>query len=237
MIRTTTVAVLVSSFLCAAPAWAQDFYLEANPTAVTKETPRDPNRGVQLGLRTGFALPFGKPYDADISLRNDLRGTIPIWIDAGYRLSPSIYVGAYGMYGYGIVKTSDTQCSGDVSCSAYDVRIGVDVQYRFRPKTSVDPWVGLGFGYEWLHYGLSGGGVTSSQTLRGLEIPGFQIGVDFEADTNVKLGPFIGYSIGTYAQGTVSSTNAAMDQSKSAGIANTASHQWLFLGLRGVLDI
>jgi hypothetical protein len=238
MIRTTTVAVLVSAALLGAtPAFADDFYAEANPTLVKKEAPSNPDRGLSLGLRTGYALPFGKPYDSDVSMSNDLRGIVPIWVDAGYRINPSIYVGAYGAFGLGIVHTSDTQCTNGVSCSAYDVRIGINAQYHFRPKTDVDPWIGLGFGYEWLHYTASGFGVTFSQTLRGFEVIGLQVGTDFELATGFHMGPFIGYSIAKYSDGTVSRKDPLSNVSSSTSIANTAAHEWLTLGIRGVLDI
>jgi hypothetical protein len=236
MIRTTTAAVLVSSFLCAAPAWAQDFFLEANPTAVTKETPRDPNRGLQLGLRTGYGLPFGKLY-GDANVRGDVNGIIPIWVDAGYRINPSIYVGAYGSFGFGLMNTGNECGMAGVSCSAYDVRVGVNAQLHIRPKTSVDPWVGLGFGYEWLHAKASSSGASISQTLRGFELLGLQIGTDFELDEMFKLGPFIGYSIGQFGYGTKTQKDSLTDASSSLGIANMALHQWLTLGLRGVFNI
>jgi outer membrane protein W len=141
------------------------------------------------------------------------------------------------MYGYGLMNTGGACGLAGVSCSGHDIRIGINVQYHFRAKTSVDPWVGLGFGYEWLHTEGSGPGGSISQTFRGFEIPGLQLGVDFEVDTSVKLGPFIGYSIGRYAQGSVTAKNALVDTSADKGIANTASHQWLFLGVRGVFNI
>jgi hypothetical protein len=238
MIRTVTVSVLVSaSLLFAVPARADDFYAEANPTAVTKQAPRDPNSGLQLGLRSGFGLPFGKLF-GDANVRSDLKGVIPIWVDAGYRFNPSIYVGAYGAFGYGLVNTSNNECGSDgVSCSAYDVRLGVNAQYHFRPKTSVDPWAGLGVGYEWLHSKGSGPGGSVSQTLDGFELFGLQIGADFEVDATFKLGPFVGYSVGTFGHGTKSQKNALVDASADAGISNTATHEWLTLGLRGVFNI
>jgi hypothetical protein len=238
MIRTTKVAMLVSACsLFAAPVRAEDYFAEANPTTVEKAPPPNPDRGLRIGLRSGYGLPFGKPYDADETLRGFVNGVIPIWVDAGYRFNPSIYVGAYGVFGYGLVHTTETQCGTGVSCSAYDVRVGVDAQYRFLPKGAVDPWIGLGFGYEWLHYGVSGFGVTRLQTLRGFELFGIQLGADFELDKSFRLGPFIGYSVGKFGDGSKSETGSATSGAVAAGIANTAMHEWLTLGLRGVLDI
>jgi hypothetical protein len=236
MIRTTTVTVMVSaSLLFTASARADDFYAEANAKAAEKSTPSNPDRGLQIGLRSGYALPFGKPYDADVTIRSDLNGIVPIWIDAGYRFNPSIYVGAYGMYGFGLVNKTDTNhCGDDVSCSAYDIRVGVDAQYHVLPKGSVDPWVGLGFGYEWFRYKASGRGVDFSQLLRGFDLLDLQIGADFELDQSVKLGPFIGYSIGQFGNGKKTRTGTP---TQSGGINNMALHEWLTFGVRGVLNL
>jgi hypothetical protein len=239
MTRTMTVAVLVSaSFLFAAPVRADDFFALANPTLVKKEAPPNPDRGAQIGLRSGYALPFGKPYDGDADVRGDVKGAIPIWIDAGYRFSPALYVGAYGLFGFGLVNTSNNACALDgVSCSAYDVRVGVNAQLHFRAKASVDPWVGLGFGYEWMHQSASGPGGSKSQTLRGFELIGLQVGTDFEADKGFKVGPFIGYSFGKFSSGSVSQKDAFVNASRTLGIANTALHEWLVLGLRGTFNL
>jgi hypothetical protein len=236
MIRTTTVAVLVSaSLLFAASARADDFYAEANPAVVEKSTPSNPDRGLQIGLRSGYALPFGKPYDADTTIRADLNGVVPIWIDVGYRFNPSIYVGAYGMYGFGLVSGTDANhCSSDASCSAYDIRVGVDAQYHLLPKGSVDPWVGLGFGYEWLRYKASRLALDFSQLLKGFELFDLQIGADFALDQSVKLGPFIGYSIGQFGYGKTTRTGMP---TQNGGINNMALHEWLTFGVRGALNL
>jgi hypothetical protein len=224
--------------LFAAPVRADDFYAEANAAKVDKARPPSSDHGLQIGLRAGYGLPFGKPYDADETVRSFVNGIIPIWIDVGYRIIPWIYVGAYGTFGYGLVHSTDTQCSNGMSCSAYDVRFGVDAQFHMLPKGSVDPWVGLELlGYEWLHYKASGPGGTRSQTLRGFELVGFQLGADFDVDTGFKLGPFIGYSVGKFGNGSVTQTGSVRNGSLSSSISNTALHEWLVFGLRGVLDI
>jgi hypothetical protein len=238
MIRTTTMAVLVSAcVLFSGSAWADDFFAEANPSAVKKDEskPSNPDVGLQIGLRSGYALPFGKPYDSPDTMRADLHGVVPIWIDVGYRLDPSIYVGAYGAYGFGmVVHSAETRCIGDASCSAYDIRVGVNAQYHLRPKTTVDPWVGLGFGYEWFNKKGSSLGIEFSQALRGFELLGLQVGADFEIDPSVKLGPFIGYSIGQFGYGKVTRTAT---QTQKGGIDNMALHEWLTFGVRATFNL
>jgi len=242
MIRTRTVAVVVSAgLLFAARAAAEDFFAEANPatvTAVEKPAGPPPDHGVQIGLRSGFGLPFGKPYDADVSLKGDFKGVIPIWVDAGYRFNPAMYLGAYGMFGYGLMNTGNNVCGADgVSCSGYNVRVGINGQYHFLPKGSVDPWFGVGFGYEWLHNQASGPGGSISQTFRGVELLGLQIGTDFEVDQNIKLGPFIGYSIGQFGYGKQTYDTAQLKGTSNLGISNMALHEWLVFGVRVVLNI
>src|SRR5262249_43439942 len=108
--------------------------------------------GPSLGLRVGYAFPTGSVTRGD-AFRDNLTGMIPIWLDAGYRLSRPFYLGAYFQWAPAFV--ADGVCSPVLSCSAYDVRFGVNVHWHMRWMTQegmwkgpIDPWIGLGTGYE-----------------------------------------------------------------------------------------
>ncbi|HEY8039520.1 MAG TPA: hypothetical protein VIF15_06990, partial [Polyangiaceae bacterium] len=117
--------------------------------------------GVEVGLRTGYAIPLGQiqglppnaPAGAPTAdLSKVFSGVIPIWVDAGYRLNPNIYIGAFFQYGIGLVNTANDATPGcaqsGVSCSASDMMFGIDAHYHLMPDQTIDPWVGLGVGYE-----------------------------------------------------------------------------------------
>jgi opacity protein-like surface antigen len=110
---------------------------------------------IEVGLRAGFGIFFGHEgktaSDAtDTKLSDDLKGIIPIQVDAGYRINPKIYVGLSFQYGFGLINTDNSnnaECnSSGLSCSASDVNVGVNAHYHFLPGQAFDPWVGLGAG-------------------------------------------------------------------------------------------
>lgn len=190
----------------------------------------DVNSGIEVGLRTGYAIALGSATGAqNDSLSNTISGYIPIWIDAGYRLaSPNLFLGAYFQYGIGFNGSSLNNCN----CSTNDVQYGIQAHYHLMPDQQIDPWVGLGIGYESLNVsGPSGTGL--SATGWQYVIP--QVGVDYRGlMENLSLGAVLMFGLGQYGNESVSAGNG---QSQSAGIPNTALHEWLTIAIRGAYDI
>lgn len=204
--------------------------------------------GFELGARVGYAFPMGKLSDqgTNNSLADAVSGMVPLQLDIGYRVLPSLMVGGYVMYGFGIVSdTIDKQCDAlkalgaDATCSAHDVRLGLQAQYHFAPKASLDPWLGAGIGYEWLTFGVhaarAGVSNDTSVTGKGFEFINLQGGVDFAVAPGLGLGPFLSFSVGQYGESSTSCDGAGCDASDSTSqdIDDKALHQWLTLGVRG----
>jgi len=85
--------------------------------------------------------------------------------------------------------------------------------------------VGIGSGYEKLSISSSGG----SFDLSGWEFVNLQLGVDFAVGSSVKIGPWVGFSLGQYSTGSISdSTNGV---SQDLGSRKTL-HEWLMIGVR-----
>jgi hypothetical protein len=174
----------------------------------------------------------------------DISNAVPIWFDAGYRLLPSLYLGAYFAYGFGSVPgNAQSYCSAPgLSCSLTDLRVGVDVQYHFLPASWLDPWVGLGAGFEWLNAswqkqgrgspvfgGLSTGDLDHDSQLSGWELVNIQAGLDYRFGAHWGVGPFVMLSFGQFG--------SFSDTSYSDPVEDKAIHEWLVFGVRGVLDI
>ena len=214
--------------------------------------------GFELGARAGYGIPLGKA-EADetvggTTVNNDLSkgvsGMIPLQLDVGYRVIPSLMVGGYVMYGFGFLgsqisdscdkaKAQATATGGDVSCGVHDVRLGIQLNYHFTPDASVDPWIGAGFGYEWLSLSESatvlGQTVDISGTLHGWELLNLQGGVDFSVAPKFGLGPFASFSLAQYGKTSSSCSGSACGATttESKDITNTAMHEWLLLGIHG----
>lgn len=205
---------------------------DTTPAASPKES------GLELGARLGYALPLGK-YSGEngaATIGDTVSGSVPLLIDAGYRINSNFYVGAYGQYGYGLVNSK--ACADGASCSAQSYRLGVNAHYHFLPSGTFDPWVGLGTGYEWLHFGGERNGASQSLTTHGFEIVNLQVGGDYKVSNNVALGPFASFSLASY--GNASETDkspSGNEATRSVSVEKTAFHQWLTFGIRGRFDL
>jgi hypothetical protein len=233
LLSTTAAAVFTVS---AAPAFA-----DGGPT------------GIELGLRAGYALPFGNASGGGSStttttngttvtttgggssLSDGVSGQIPLWVDAGYRITPNFYVGGFLQYGFAFIPNNSTTGCGQsgVSCSGHDVMFGVDAHYHVMPAAPFDPWVGLGFGYEILTFNLSQGSQSADVSASGWQFVNFQVGGDYHVTPSFGVGPFVALSLGQYSSASTSSGAT----STSNDIPNKAMHEWLTFGLRGVYDI
>jgi len=204
--------------------------------------PACPNPVLELGARTGVALPFGSVASGS-PLSDSIGAQIPVQIDLGFRPDPHLFIGAYGSYGF--VLPGSGVCQGG-SCSGSDVRARLEAQFHFRPGLRFDPWLGVGTGYEWLHVaswssGKVQDGVDTSTdanlTLRGWEIVNAQAGLDYALCTGVRVGPFVGFSIGEFENASQSYTLRGTEHASSTDIQQTALHEWLTLGLPRSFDL
>ena len=197
---------------------------------------QDRGDGFEAGLRIGYGLPLGKASDG-ADLNQGISGAVPLWLDLGYRAMPELFVGLYTHYGFGFVGDSlDPVCSlSGLDCSASDVRLGIQAHYHPAPRGSVDPWIGLGFGYEWSTWGASGGGVQLSITPSGFELVNLQLGLDVPVSKRFYLGPVISFSLDQFSSISVDCSGAAglcAGFGVDGDIPNKALHEWLVIALR-----
>ena len=205
------------------------------------EAPRA-RTGLQLALRSGLSFPIGSisggpsPTNASASdaLSNYFSTQIPIHIDVGWKIIPSLFLGLYTSFSFGSAGDvfSANQCPGSTrSCGTSAIRLGVEIQYDFQPAERLNPWVGYGFGFESSGASASGGGVNVGETFTGLELARLEGGLDWRVSRTFGVGPFGNLALGEYSHEHVQGTNGTAD----ASIPTKALHAWLTLGIRGVL--
>lgn len=194
-------------------------------------------KGFEVGLRVGYALPLGDAVSGS-SYSDFTKGIVPLQLDLGYRIDANLFAGAYFQYGFTGVKFDtgggDVCSQSGVSCSATDLRFGIEGQYHLMPATAFDPWVGLGVGYEIYHASLSAGGLDGSINVRGFEFVNLAVGANYKLSPNAGVGPFVGLAVGEY---TDESTSAPGVPDQSASIDQKGVHMALSFGLRGVFDV
>lgn len=192
--------------------------------AVDTSAPPDAGGKIKLGLRLGYGLPMGDA-SKDNKLSDGISGMIPIWLDLGYMVTPNIMVGLYAQYGIVMVK----DCPSGASCSGSDIRVGLQGQYHLSPGESLNPWFGLGVGYEMASSKVEAGGAEATADYSGLEFANLQAGADFKVGESMAVGPFLSFSIGQYSKAKLDSPVAKFD----GDIEDKAMHQWLTLGVKG----
>lgn len=194
--------------------------------------------GFTLGLRAGYGIPMGDAVKSG-KLSDGVSGTIPLALDVGYRLDPSLFLGAYFQYGIGLVNDSKVFGGGvcdltGVSCSAYVMRFGLEGIYRFSPGASFVPWAGIGVGYEIAGLSAEQAGMKATATYRGFEFVNLQLGGDFKVSPSFSVGPFASFSIGQYSDAKLELPGFP---TTSGSIADKAIHEWLQLGVKGTFDL
>jgi hypothetical protein len=203
--------------------------------------------GLEAGLRVGYALPVGD-LSGEQTLGDWVHGQAPLIVDLGARIADRWFVGGYAEYALGVVgERPANDCEGlgsrlgsDPSCRSHGVRLGLQAHFHFRPRALVDPWIGLGSGYEWLSFGASAESERAREAditfdFRGFEYANLQLGCDLLLRTIGALGPFVALSIGRYHRAGIECAGdcAGFGPYFSArSIEKQAVHGWLFVGVR-----
>lgn len=249
-------AVLGSAAFATLPARAQDETYNAPPPApespytITGSSSYRARLGPQLGARVAYAAGTGVVYSG-LNVSDASSGALPIIVDLGWRFLPALYVGAYGQWGHVFTKNNDISCPTGFDCAAQDWRFGVEGDLHFLPRSRLDPYFGVGTGYEILSTSIHGtapvptaagavqGNVATNVTDSGYEFFNLSLGFDVRIDSVVGLGPFISGSLGRYAlhDGTQTVTvGPATVQSGSVAPVDHAMHELYFAGLRGTFN-
>ncbi|MBV9947104.1 MAG: hypothetical protein JOZ69_09675 [Myxococcales bacterium] len=204
-----------------------------------------PAIALELGFRIGYSLPFGSVSGASsdgtggADLSTLFSGRLPLMAELGVRL-PHLSFTAVGTFAALFANGNLAVCSGaDVDCSGHAFGIGADFKYHVLPARLLDPWIGLGFGYEWATLSIVRAHAitilaSTDFAFSGPEFISVEAGLDVLTERPAGgVGPFLMLGVGQYSS--ESATNQTMHA--SADVANKAFHEWFTLGARGILDI
>ncbi len=211
----------------AAPAEGGGGEAAAGGEAAMDTSNMDAGGKIKIGLRVGYGLPMGE-FAKDSKMSDFVSGMIPIWLDLGYMVTPNIMVGLYANYGIIMLDSKISDACSD--CSASQIRFGIQGQYHLSPAESLDPWFGLGLGYEMFNLktpsvSATGGATTADSNATGLEFLNLQAGANFKVADSIGVGPFVSFSLGQFSS------------VEGNDIKDKSMHQWLVLGVGGTLGI
>lgn len=208
--------------------------------------PVDPaeRTGFSAGLRLGVGVPVGKagedPFGAERDLNDLTPWRVPVWVDLSYALSGALTIGAYGQVGVGGVGDS---CIGD--CDWNDIRVGAEAEWRFLPGAPVNPWLGVGLGWEWLSFrqlvsgdvpdGMGGMVTATGRVAERFGGPEAMLhgGVDFQVEDALRIGPYASATVSQYVTDSFECTPANGLCPPDGSIDGSALHSWISVGLRG----
>ncbi len=199
---------------------------------------RADDTGFSFGLRAGYGLGMGDAVSGS-ALSDGISGTIPLWLDVNYRFTKNISAGAYFQYGLAFVNSNldlggGATCStSGISCSASQMRFGIEGFYNFMPDATFAPWVGLNVGYEIASMKAEAGGVSQTVNFKGFEFVGLQVGGDYKVSPAFSIGPFLTFNLGQYSTMTISQTG----QPDQEPTIQTAMHEWLQFGVKGTFNL
>ena len=158
--------------------------------------------GAELGIRVAYSAPVGNVV-AGVPVTDYLSGAVPITLDFGGRIGQHVYVGVYFKYGPARVPARFTSVERFPNGEYFNQRVtgrtsglGLTAQYHILPNFRIDPWVGLGFGRNWLTAEASSQyGTLYKDGLRGYEIE-LLAGFDVRVTRFFGIGPYVSVSTG-----------------------------------------
>jgi hypothetical protein len=216
--------VAFATLACLALATTRAFADEEDGTMAAPEREVSPS-GPRFGLRSGYAVPIGTAFGYSGAMTETISGYVPLRVDAGYRIARHFYVGADVQLATLVSKA----CPDGGSCSGSDIRAGVMVAYHLLPTRVVDPWLGVGMGYEWLSVSRTVDGATGDIEARGLELIDVELGADVRPSRSFRIGPVLSASVGRYTRIAINGT--------STRDFEATNHAWVMVGLRGAFDL
>ncbi len=222
--------LLIAAFLSRRAVFAQESNIPATGPAVSNTSKL---HGLEFGIRAGYGFALstadsGRYRIGTSGFRFRVARIIPFWIDLGYRINPNWYVGAFFQYAIGRGLDDCSRLNLSPMCSSNDLRFGVNAHYHFRPDRTLDPWVGVGAGYEVLNYSLQASRAGFDEvfpSFGGFEFGNVQLGLDYKASHTVGLGPFVVLTIAQFS-------NEISKLYYQSGV-----HEWLIFGIRGTFDL
>jgi opacity protein-like surface antigen len=181
--------------------------------------------GPRFGLRTGVGLPVGSAFAGSGGLSDTISAYVPLRLDVGYRIERHFYVGIDGQ----VAAIIPNGCTSGFRCSGTNTRVGVMVAYHLLPTKVIDPYLGIGTGYEVLHTSRSIGDASVGITARGFELIDAELGADVRLGRAWRIGPVVSGSFGRY-------TSIAVNGTTSTDF-DALQHVWINLGVGGAFDL
>jgi hypothetical protein len=194
------------------------------PTGADEARPA--SHGFEIGFRTGASFPVGE-VQPGVTLSWQRGVQFPLWVDLGFRVGV-LMIGTYAQWAPGI-PGSQLGCSmPDSSCFVYSWKVGFEMRIHAAGREAkVDPWISLGFGYEWNKNQFKDHGVDGEDTFEGWDLVRVGLGVDFLLTPGLKIGPFVHGTVSEFVK-----YEPHVGNPGSQWILDKSLHSWITLGVK-----
>jgi hypothetical protein len=183
MLRCTkTSALLACAFALALPSSATaQAYDDGQPVTLI------------FDLSSGYAAPLGSPDNgAPDTVRDALRGLVPVQLEAGVMLSSHWRVLAYGAIGF-LVRSNSCR-DQTVVCGGSSAHAGGKIAYSGPGPGGWDLLMGLGVGWQRLDLSITTDAATTESTSNGVEGV-VELAALYPIASSSALGPFVSASL------------------------------------------
>jgi hypothetical protein len=192
--------------------------------------------GFTLAGRIGAAIPYGDSYrtstGGSVPVAGSTTATIPFQLDVGVTLARRYFVGAYGQYRIGLLKSG--ACAEGLSCSENGVRVGGEFIYSFATSRSgIGAWIGIASGWEWATSRATLAGTAAAVTFSGWEFAQLQLGFDAWISQAFRVGFYISGSVGQFSRVALSDGTGT----ENVSLDGKALHGWFEMGFKTTFDL
>jgi hypothetical protein len=159
----------------------------------TDGPPKGRQGGMTTALRMGVGLPVGRVAGGPGNGMPDAFAyQVPFVLESGYRPTPSLLIGGYLGLAFGDVGGDLHRACG--GCSTRTFRVGLEALVFLRPAERLNPWVGIGAGWE---------SVTIVDSDRSVDLSGPEFlhvlgGLDVRSSRTFGFGPYVDTALGVY---------------------------------------
>jgi hypothetical protein len=182
-----------------------------------------------VAIGSGLAFPSGE-LSPENALSDLVSLTLPMRIDFGYALLPSVEIGTHASVGVGLPGEKANRAE-----SIFALTFGVHANVR-RPTETGALWGGAVVGVSRLSFGQQIEEESASVSVSGTQF-GLQGGFDFRVPSqeDVSVGPYASFLFGSYNNYSIERTDE--EDSTSGTFTDTSMHQMLTVGVRGRFEL
>lgn len=179
---------------------------------------------LQGGVSFGLAVPVGKLDASGLGFGSAVSPQFTITLEGSFRPVEELELGLFMLIGggtsYGPLNDYCVAVGG--WCDAFDLSLGFFPRWSFLPRGSINPWVSVNGGFEWLS-------ITNAYH-DAFDYSGWLLGAAVGVDLRSGPGFSLSFQLGTrWGQFTSLSVSGLLPVIEFA----PAKHGWIDLGVRG----